>query len=239
MNIINKHMKKLFLFFCCIFFIASSYAQGGFAYGVKGGLTLGIQKWNGFDRSVLPKYNGSIFLESIPAEKRFSIFGQLGYHIKGSRVKSFFRNPTTQDITRRNIDTEFRNVSLILGGKSAYPISVNNAKAYYLFGIRGDYNINYSGDAFLPFNDEDVNKFTYGFTFGGGIEIPLSRLSGLLFEVQISPDARPQVFYPANKYSYTTSQGVDVFVGETKVFNTAFEITIGFKFLRVVEYEEE
>ncbi len=216
----------------------SLFSQG-MAFGVKGGATLGLQKWNNFDRSILPRYNAAIFLESLPAEKRFSVFGQLGYHVKGSRVRTFFRDINTNQVSRRNIDTEFNNISLVLGGKSAYPIAANNTKLYYLFGIRGDYNIKYSGDVFLPFNKEDVNRFTYGFTFGGGVEIPLHRLVGMTLELQISPDARPQVFYPAGKYVYYTSTGDPIPVGETKVFNTAFEITLGFRFLRVVEYVEE
>ncbi len=231
-------MKKLLIVLSLIAFALSMNAQG-FAFGVKGGLTMGFQKWNGYERSVLPRYNGSIYLETVPAEKRFSLFGELGYHIKGSRVKSFFREINTNQISRRNIDTEFRNVSLVFGGKSAYPISVNNTKLYYMFGIRGDYNVLYDGDFNLPFNDEDVNKFTYGFSVGGGVEIPFSRLIGMTVEAQLSPDVRAQVYYPAGKYNYTTSTGNLIPVGETRVINMAFEITVGFRFLRVVEYIEE
>ncbi len=233
-------MKQFLIsLFIIIIFTTTTKAQG-FAFGIKGGLTLGFQKWNNYERSALPRYNGSIYIESLPAEKRFSIFGELGYHVKGSRVRSFYRDIQTQQLIRHTNDTEFRNVSLILGGKSAYSITSGGLKAYYLFGVRGDYNINYNAtQIFLPFNEEDVNKFTYGFSFGGGFEFPLSDLVGMTLEMQISPDARPQIFYPAGKYTYTDFSGNQVPAGETKVFNTVFEITVGFRFLRLVEYVEE
>ncbi len=235
MKVDMKKTLLLFYFLGLTFFI---HAQG-FAFGVKGGSTLAFQKWNGFERSVLPRYNASIFMETLPAQKRFSIFGELGYHVKGSRIKVRSFNPTTSQSVRRNLDTEFRNVSLVLGGKSAYPISANNIKAYYLFGLRGDYNVSYDFAGSNPlFVDDDVNKFTYGFTFGGGLEFPLSRLVGMIVELQISPDARPQVYYPFKIYD--PGVGYDpITLGETKVFNTALEITVGFRFLRVVEYVEE
>ncbi|MGB1217836.1 MAG: hypothetical protein ACPG5P_08155 [Saprospiraceae bacterium] len=232
---------RIILSFILAFSISMSGVMAqGFAYGVKGGLTLGIQKWNGYERSPLPRYNASFFLESLPEEKRFSIFGELGYHVKGSRVKSFYRVPNSTEIRRFTNDTEFRNVSLTAGVRSSYIISDVGMEAYYLLGLRGDYNIAYANDSgFLPFKDEDVNKFTYGFTFGGGLEIPVKELMGITLELSVSPDIRPQVFFPAGKYQYYTStNSTPRDFGETKIINTVVELTIGFRFLRVVEYEE-
>lgn len=232
-------MKKLLFLLALIATTATMNAQG-FAFGAKGGLTLGFQKWNGYERSPLPSYNGSIFIESLAEEKRFSVFGEIGYHVKGSRINSFYREFTSGNIRRVRIDTEFRNASLTLGMRSAHALGSSGLKGYYLLGIRGDYNLSYNLDQRVEtFKDEDVNKLTYGLTLGGGIEVPLTKLVGMTLEVQISPDVRPQVFYPAGKYIRLDFSGNPISVPETKVINTVFEITVGFRFLRVVEYEED
>jgi len=232
-------MKKLLFLLALIATTATMNAQG-FAFGVKGGLTLGFQKWNNYERSPLPSYNGSIFIETLAEEKRFSIFGEIGYHVKGSRIISNYREFSSGNIRRIRVDTEFRNASLILGMRSAYALGSSGTKGYYLLGLRGDYNLNYQLDQRVEtFKEEDVNKFTYGLTLGGGVEIPFTKLIGMTLEVQISPDVRPQVFYPAGKYVYIDPIGNSIPVQETKVINTVFEITVGFRFLRVVEYEED
>lgn len=232
-------MKKLLLLFAIVLITGTVGAQG-FAFGVKGGLTLGFQKWNGFERSPLPSYNGSIYLESLPEDKRFSVFGQLGYHVKGSRIRGFYRDFNSGDVKRLTSDTEFRNASLVLGMKSAYALTNGGIKGYYLLGIRGDYNINYFFDQRTnSFLDEDVNKFTYGLTIGGGFEFPISNLIGATFEFQVSPDVRPQVFFPSGKYTYTDFSGNAIPAQETRVINTVFEITVGLRFLRLVEYVED
>lgn len=232
-------MKKLLLLLAILVTSATMNAQG-FAFGVKGGLTLGFQKWNNYERSPLPAYNGSIFIETIADEKRFSIFGQLGYHVKGSRLKSYYRPFNSGDVRRITIDSEFRNASLVVGMRSAYALGATKTRGYYLLGLRGDYNINYSTDQRVErFKEEDLNRITYGLTLGGGFEIPFTNLIGMTLEFQVSPDVRPQVFYPAGKYVYVDNGGNAIPVQETKVINTVFEITLGFRFLRLVEYVED
>lgn len=232
-------MKKLSILILVLGFSISLQAQG-FAFGAKGGLTLGFQKWNNYERSPLPSYNGSIYLESLPEDKRFSVLGQLGYHVKGSRIRGFYRDFNSGDLRRITSDTKFNNLSLMLGMKSAYSLTNRGLRGYYLLGIRGDYNLKYSFDQRTnSFLDEDVNKFTYGLTLGGGFEFPLSKLISSTLEIQISPDVRPQVFFPAGKYSYVDQSGNQIPAQETKVINTVFEITLGFRFLRLVEYIED
>ncbi len=231
-------MRIIVSFIFVLSLSVSGLMAQGFAYGVKGGLTLGIQKWNGYERSPLPRYNASLFVESVPEERRFSIFGELGYNVKGSRVRSFYRVPNSNEVRRFTNDTEFRNVCLVAGIRSSYIISDTGLEAYYLLGLRGDYNINYANDnGFLPFMDRDVNRFTYGFSFGGGLEIPVKELMGITLELRVSPDIRPQVFYPANTYVTYDISNNPVPLPETKIINTTVEVTIGFRFIRVTEYE--
>ena len=42
----------------------TAYAQG-FAFGAKGGLTVGIQQWESFQRDPLLRYHGDLFVESL------------------------------------------------------------------------------------------------------------------------------------------------------------------------------
>ena len=74
---------------------AQGLAQGGFAFGIKGGPTIGLQQWEGFEQDPLFKYHGIAFIESISEENAFGVFAQLGYHQKGSmrrRTKGKSRN---------------------------------------------------------------------------------------------------------------------------------------------------
>lgn len=210
-----------------------------FAFGFKGGLTVGFQKWNNYERTPLPSYNGSIFIESLGNEGLFATFGQLGYHVKGSRLRYYYRH-SSGELKRRHHDTEFRNLSLILGIKKSHVLNSKQLLGYYLLGVRGDYNLNYRLDvqsnAFL---EEDVNKITYGLTLGGGFQFPISPLIGATLEFQVSPDIRPQIYYPKGKYKYTNHLGVLTPVNETKVINTVFEVTLGLRFLRLVEFMDE
>lgn len=231
-----KHINRLKRLFILSFIIVFPFwvSAQDFAFGVKGGLTVGFQKWNNFERSPLPSWNGAIFLENIGEDLAFSTFGQVGYHVKGSRLKYYYRS-NDGDVRKTHSDTKFENISLVIGAKKYHTLRTH-LKGYYLLGVRGDYNVKYSSPVFAQtFLDEDVNKITYGFTIGGGFEIPLTPLIGMNVELQISPDLRPQIYYPKGKYRYTNSSGVPIPVNETKVTNTVFEITLGFRFLRLVE----
>ncbi len=209
-----------------------------FAYGIKGGGLITFQNWNGVDRTVLPRYTVSAFIESLPVEGKFSLFGQFGYYVKGSSIRTW-RLRSGNNVERINLATEFKNLSLILGGKSGRVLNAAGLKAYYLFGIRGDYNIKATSEQFLPYTNEDINKFVYGFSFGGGIEYPLAERIGMLLELQIHPDARPIIDVPEGKYVFFDQTGTQRPYPATRVFNVAMEVTVGFRFLRKVEYVDE
>ncbi len=218
----------------------------GTAFGLKGGLTLGVQKWNGFDQDPLFKYHGAISAESLDETAQFSIFAQAGYHLKGSALRNqnfldqngdFFRLPAQEFI--------FKNISVVLGGKRKYDLS-DAMKGYYLFGLRGDYTVgtnldqykeanSFNGGLFYPDNGF-VRKWNYGVTLGGGFEFAFGELVGALLEITVNPDFSYQYKQPAIPNVRDPYTGQNRTIQERTIRNVTFEITAGFRLLRKVEY---
>jgi len=222
------------------------YAQGT-VYGVKGGLTLGVQKWNNFDQDPLIKYHGIVFVESSDETANFGVFAQAGYHLKGSalRNRNFF-NPINGDIFRPPAqEFIFRNLSLTLGAKKKYALT-DATKAYYLLGFRGDYTLGtnldeyrqlneFNGGLFFP-DDSFVRKWNYGVTVGGGLEFALGELIGAMLEFTVNPDFSQQYRQPAISNVRDPFTGQNRTIPERTIRNITFEISAGFRFLRKVEY---
>ncbi len=223
-----------------IFLIIGWSSIGGlcaqsYAFGFKGGLTIGTQKWNNYEREALFSWNGHVFIESLPEESNFVLYGQLGYHNKGSAIisQAFFDPVSGIDFERRRFDYVFKNISLILGGKNRYPISESTV-GYYMLGIRGDFNLGTNTDLFEGF-EQFINKFTYGATLGGGIEFPIADRVGLILEFQVSPDFSRQILVPQGQYRNAVTNQL-VTVQQQEVRNTAFEVTVGLRLERIIEY---
>ena len=82
-------MKTLYtIFFCLLFSFIGNAQQGSFAWGVKGGLVVGLQQWNSFQRDPLFSYQGDIYIESYDGPDANALFAQAGYHIRGSAIRS-------------------------------------------------------------------------------------------------------------------------------------------------------
>ncbi|MCB0703781.1 MAG: hypothetical protein KDC34_00665 [Saprospiraceae bacterium] len=214
-----------------------------FAFGIKGGPILGIQQWNSADRDPLFSYHGIAFIESYSeTDDLVSVFLQAGYHIRGSAVRNQQFSNNNQLFKAPTIEYVFRNVGLSLGAKKKYNIS-GNSKAYYMLGVRGEYNLgtNFSGfeslaSAFYP-NDFFVRPFVFGAIFGGGIEFPFGELIGGTVELTLNPDITRQYIQPpiGNVTSpWDPSQTINV--GERNIRNITIELSIGLRFLRIVEY---
>lgn len=240
-------MKLTILAFSILFaFIFSNLHGQGTAYTIKGGLTLGVQKWNGFDQDPLFKYHGAISAESLDETAQFSIFAQAGYHLKGSALRngSFLdQNGNFQRLPAQEFI--FKNISVILGAKRKYEMS-DALKGYYLIGLRGDYTIGTNLDEYKELNEVNntlfypsnsfVRDWNYGITLGGGFELSLGELVGANLEFTVNPDFSQQYRQPQinNVYNPFTRQNGNI--PERTVRNITFEISAGFRFLRVVEY---
>lgn len=238
-------IKKVLFSFCMTISFIALDAQT-FAWGIKGGLLLGQQKWEGFQRDPLIKYHGDIFIESVPESNEFALFAQGGLHLKGSSIRNQrffdlsgneFNPPTTEFI--------FRNASVVLGAKQKFDFR-ENGKKYYSFGLRGDYTINTNLDDFqnrifsapgaFPV-DAFVRKFNYGVSVGGGLEFPFNELIGMVVDLSINPDVSfqyqqpplPNVQSPFNPSQFIT-------LPERRIVNISVELSVGFRFLRIVEY---
>jgi len=244
-------MKKLY---CLLLFVLGlGYLQlnaQGYAFGAKGGLTMGVQNWNGFDQDPLVKYHGIAFIESISEENEFAIFAQAGYHVKGSAIRNRnFVNQLTGNAFRAPArEFRFNNVSLTLGGKQKYDFGISN-KIYYLFGIRGDYTVStnlgeytafnerYPGYAIYPFDEPTfIRELNYGVTVGGGMEIPFSEYVSGLLEFTVNPDFSYQYQQPEIPNVLDPYTGNTRSVPERQIRNITFEVSLGIRLLHIIEY---
>ncbi|RMF04750.1 MAG: hypothetical protein D6772_00155 [Bacteroidetes bacterium] len=239
-------------------------AQGTF-YGIKGGLTIANQQWNDFEREPLLAYHAILSAESLPRQGRFSLFAQLGYHVKGSSIRrAFAGNPFGVGVFRLPSQKfEFYNIGLTLGAKQRLTDDPN-ASFYYLFGIRGDYTVDTNLDEYNTFVDEvnsgsstivvsrnafpldvyyngstllGVRRINYGLTVGGGYEMMFSQYIGALIEFTVNPDfslqyQQPRIENAVNPFNPNSN----TVIPERRIRNLTFELTVGLRFLRKVEY---
>jgi hypothetical protein len=246
-------MKKYLLTIVSIFLLFSVSQAQSYYFGIKGGPTISIQKWgNSFSRSPLLRYHGVVFIESAPEDNQFALFAQLGYHVKGSQIKTFATTINTpsgpRNIPARSTPFLFKNLSLVLGGKQKFDIGGSDNKMYYLFGIRGDWTIDTQlrpegiDDTFYyyytyPF-DIYVNKFVFGMTAGGGFEFPFSEFVGGLIEFTVNPDFTLQYNQPpfTNLINPNPNNPNNSNISERQIRTTTFEVTFGLRFLHRIEY---
>jgi len=244
-------MIRLIAFgFLSILFFNTNLSGQGAAFGVKGGVTMAFQKWDNTERDALIGYHFIGSVETLADEGEFSMFAQLGYHTRGSaiRIRSFNYNDINTGAPRSfggsTTKYDFYNVGLSAGFKQRF--SAGGGNLYYLFGLRGEYNVKNSFSRFkeLPENIQSffpsevgVNDFTFGFIFGGGFEFPLSPYIDATIELTINPDYTKQYFQPPGT-AYDPYTRNNRPLPERNIRNNSIELTVGFRFLRLVEYVE-
>jgi hypothetical protein len=247
-------MKRLhILFFSIILLIAQNMSAQGYAFGVKGGLAIGQQKWNtggASTNNLLFKYQGSLFIESVSASDKGQsvLFAEAGYHLRGSAFR--YRSGSAYDLNGvlREVDgfTEefiFKNVGLIVGAKRRGVLGKD--KAFYTVGLRAEYTVGTNLESssrntlFVSSypQQEFVRKFQYGLSISGGYEFPFSALVGGFIEFSVQPDLSLQYFRPEFP-AFDPYQRQNIIVPEQGIRNVSFELSIGFRFLRKIEYIE-
>lgn len=247
---------RILLCISLLSFALATQAQGTF-FGVKGGMTIGVQQWNSFDRDPLIGYHGIFSMESVPYEGKWSLFAQAGYHLKGSAIRrSLFGNPFNSSFVSFPAQRfEFHNISLSIGAKQVIG-NLGSSNIYYLFGIRGDYTLDTNLDEYQRFAERNgiaatiypldvyftsetllgVRRLNYGFIAGGGLNFPFSEYVEGLIEFTVNPDFSLQYEQPAIPNVIDPITGQTRTLQERKIRNLTFEITVGARFLRKVEY---
>ncbi len=228
-------MKKYILLvvgmmcFCTIIF-----AQSGTAYGFKGGLTLGSQNWNGQDMEILFGYHGALTLETRDEELGISLFGDLGWHRKGSRrvfQSTVFidQSGNERELPRRGFKQPFDNVMLTIGAKKTGQLT-DFFNYYYGVGVHADYNVNY--DVYFgneEFFDQYINRFTYGGSVLGGLEYMMNDTGAVYFELSFHPDLSKQIFVPQGLTYIDPITNQQRTLGKQEVTNFVVEISVGYK----------
>jgi len=237
-------MRYTIVLFLALCFSCALQAQdeevSGFYFGPKLGPTVGFQQWNGFERRPMFNYHFAAFIESVDEDFKGAFYAQLGYHSRGSsiNVSSSFANPFGESFV-------FRNASFGFGVKKRI-LTKTLSTPYYFVGVRGDYNLSNNLDDVLeryastqaiflfPIPDL-VRKFTYGLSFGGGIEFLGSELIQPAVELMISPDIASQYQSPAFMATNpVTNQPTQV--RERNIRNFTLEISLVVRFMRKVVY---
>jgi hypothetical protein len=245
-------MKRLHIlfFFISILSFQKATAQG-YAFGVKGGLAIGQQKWNtggASTNNLLFKYQGSAFIESVSASDKGQsvLFAEAGYHIRGSAFR--YRSGIGYDLSGAQVKIDgfteefiFKNVGLILGAKRRGVLG--KEKAFFTVGIRGEYTVGTNLESaarntlFVSSypQKEFVRNFQYGLSISGGYDFAFSELIGGFVEFSVHPDLSLQYFRPAFP-AFDPYQRINIVVPEQGIRNTSFELSIGFRFLKKIEY---
>jgi len=206
----------------------------GTIYAVKGGLTMGNQRWSQVNRRPLMKYHIAGMIESWNDENSNAVFAQLGYHLKGSAIRFNRRisQTTGQELPGRTDEFRFHNISLVLGAKQKFEM-FTDSRLYYLVGVRADYNLKADFDRSTFENvKEGVNRITAGVTVGGGLEVPFSRRAAGFVELTVSPDFTNQIFIPPHR-NWRDPNRMNP---EQKVINVSIELSFGLRFMREVIY---
>ncbi len=227
-----KHLLGLavLLIFCSEIAYAQSYA-----FGLKGGPTIGLQKWNNYQgNDPLIAYHVVSFIESAGEGELGSIFAELGYHVKGRGVHfNSSVNPLTgATYDARNFQLKFNNLSLSAGARKKFELG--NNFAYYSLAVRGEYNLSSQLEIYEGF-EAGINKVLYGITLGGGFEFPIDELVGGLLDIRFSPDISRQIFIPPFEWDNPYTGRSETF-REQSIKNIALEISLGLRFLRKVVY---
>lgn len=232
-------MKTYLIFFIVI--ISSCISQGlaqSFYFGPKGGLTIAYQQWNQSDRAPILTFHGDAFVETTDFDGRGSLYGQLGFHTRGSgfRVRNVFSN------SLGNRQFTFNNISLGAGVKKRLDV-LAIPTIYYLAGVRLEYTISTNltevgsnlitgGFLFDPY----VRKFNYGITVGGGFEFPRFDQIIPFVELSFMPDLSVQ-YDQFESISYTDpSTNNPVTLSAKTIRNLSLEVTIGVRLFREVIY---
>lgn len=244
-------MKKNWILSAWALLLCAQLAgQDGYAFGIKGGPVLATQNWSNLQRQPAVGPHAILFIESLSDVNDMALFAQVGYHVRGSALqrRNFF-DISGNVFTLNAQKFRFNNLALTIGAKQKFNIGSSSNSWYYLFGLRGEYNISTNlaeftefnlrnpSFAIYPYDDPNfIRRITYGITGGAGLEFPFSEYVGGLLEFTINPDFSSQYAQPAIPNVRDPYTGNSSTVAERKIRNISMEITLGLRLLRLIEY---
>jgi len=237
-------MKKITILLSLLTILSISAFAQSYYFGLKGGPSIGFQQWDGIDRNALLRWHGSVFIESMAEVGEIGLFAQAGYHKKGSSIGGGLATGINGNPIRLSGQAfVFNNVDLVVGVKQRLDFSMMGSKnAFYTFGLRGDYTIDTNLEQYQDFNrgflpfPEFVRKWNYGASISGGFEFDFMEYIGGIFEISIHPDFSFQYQQPAIPNVRNPWTGAFQTLNERTIRNVTLEISVGFRFLREIEY---
>lgn len=233
----NMFERKILLFILCLITCTSQSSAQSW-WGFKGGATMGRQSWSGIETSSLWGYHASIYSEWPSSNEMSSFVLEGGYHLRGCSVKTLAYN-SSGTLYQPDVDQfRFKNLGALLGFKKYYKFS-GSTKYHILFGLRAEYTLGTNLDAFKEINDcypiypysAFVKKFNYGFTLGGGINIPMDEYRDFTIELSLQPDASRQYFSPAvSNIKVPCFPTQSISLSERNIRNVSIELSVGLHF---------
>ena len=208
-----------------------------FIWGVKGGMTMGIQQWNGFTRNPLFRYHADLYIESWQEENKYALFAAFGYHERGGtiRTRGWYDPDLGQEFSGGKTSMIFKNLVLSLGGKQKFPVGLDS-RLYYSLGIRGEYTVGTDFQGYMNSYEGLENKFVFGVSVGAGYEVPFSRWVGASFEFSVHPDFSKQIYIAPQDTGFTDPNGNRIILQEQNITNLSLEFTVALRFMREIIY---
>jgi len=232
-------MKKYFYTITALFLFCSFTQAQQMGFGVKGGLLVGTQQ----SKRALMSYHADFVFESMGkwqgenTPRRLGFVAQLGYHRRGASYNSGFFGTNTFVV-----NDLFHNISLATLLKGNFKVS-KSVLPYYAAGIRLDVTV--ANEVVNNLDAQGVTPLNFGFWLGAGIDWEPPKLPfGLFFELNVSPDVTPQVFFMrGTKVQYVdpfrSTTSVRTFSEDYRIINLSIEVTFGVKFIVRKEIEPE
>lgn len=221
----------------CLAFPFSPVMAQGTVYSIFGGVSMSTQTVNGYEKDPFFRPHFLARIESSSEISPNSIYGSLGYHIKGCAVNTpTYYDDSNIEYEGHSSSLEFHNLSLSVGVKQRR--EMGSTFLSYGLGLRGDFNLKteYS-DFFLGLQGSE-NKFTYGLNLDIGWEFPISELVSTVIEVGFYPDLKEQIYIPFQDTGYNYENGTPYVIPESEITNVVFEARVGFRFWHKIVYLE-
>lgn len=225
--------------------LCTDLAAQSFWFGPYLGPAIGTQRWTGYNKRPALGYHVGAFIETYDVENpNNSLFARLGLHQRGSSLRTRYNIIGTGDFFTQNNSFLFNNLVLSVGAKRQVKEGITKS-LYYLFAIRGEYNLFTNLDKYqtqpnlyFPVNDF-VRKLTMGASLGAGYEFNFGEFYGGFIQATVAPDFFNQYLSPAipNVINPYNPSGNNVTIQSQAIKNLTFEVTVGMKFLRKVIYE--